>query len=278
MNVEPDTPSLDPPGEPRPAVFFDLDRTIIPGSSMSQFGFAAWKAGLIDPRKVWSDLLRGLLFDWIGESQSVADEMLPRILETLEGHRRTELLELRGPLVTEMLEQARPETLRLLNLHARMGRDCYIVSASAIEIVEQLADELGFTGAIATEAEVVDGTYTGRLAEPFRHGAEKARAIAELAAEKNYDLSLSFAYGDSHNDLPMLELVGIPIAVNPDPKLARVAYQRGWPVVQFAQPHHRAVRRLKFGAVLGGAFLAGWLARHAARAALDGGGRRNEPP
>jgi HAD superfamily hydrolase (TIGR01490 family) len=269
MDAESDAANLTPADEPRPAVFFDLDRTIIPGSSMSQFGFAAWKAGLIDPRKVWSDLVRGLLFDWIGESESVADQMLPRILETLEGHPRSELLELRGPLVEQMLEQARPETLRLLGLHARMGRDCYIVSASAIEIVEMLADELGFTGAIATEAEVVDGTYTGRLAEPFRHGAEKARAIADLAAEKNYDLSLSFAYGDSHNDLPMLELVGIPIAVNPDTKLAGVAYERGWPVVQFAQPHHRAIRRLKVGAALGTFFLAGWLARHAARAALE---------
>ena len=256
------TSNSTPSDEPRPAVFFDLDRTIIPGSSMSQFGFAAWKAGLIDPRKVWSDLLRGLLFDWIGESESVADEMLPRILETLEGHRRSELLELRGPLVEQMLEQARPETLRLLGLHARMGRDCYIVSASAIEIVEKLADELGFTGAIATEAEVVDGTYTGRLAEPFRHGAEKARAIAELAAEMNYDLSLSFAYGDSHNDLPMLELVGIPIAINPDTKLAAVAYERGWPVVQFAQPHHQTIRRIRRGATLAAAFGAGYLARH----------------
>ena len=266
MNPTPDAQSLDPGDEPRPAAFFDLDRTIIPGSSMSQFGFAAWRAGLIDPRGVAGELLRGLVFDWVGESESVADEMLPRILETLEGHRRSELLELRGPLVAEMLEQARPETLRLLGLHVRMGRDCYIVSASAIEIVEKLADELGFTGAIATEAEVIDGTYTGRLAEPFRHGEEKARAIAEIATAKNYDLSLSFAYGDSHNDLPMLELVGIPIAVNPDAKLAAVAYERGWPVVQFAQPHHRAIRRLRVGAALGTSFLAGWLAQSAFRA------------
>ena len=265
MDTGPHDQHLADAGKPRPAVFFDLDRTIIPGSSMSQFGYAAWRAGLIDPRKVWWDLLRGLVFDWVGESGSVADQTLPRILETLEGHRRAELLELRGPLVDEMLAQARPETLRLLRLHVRMGRDCYIVSASAIEIVEKLADELGFTGAIATEAEVVDGTYTGRLAEPFRHGDEKARAIAELAVEKNYDLSLSFAYGDSHNDLPMLELVGIPIAINPDSKLAAVAYERGWPVVQFAQPHHRLIRRARAGAALAVAFGTGYLARHLVR-------------
>ena len=253
--------SVSLPDGPHPAVFFDLDRTLISGSSISQFGMAAWRAGLIDLRHVGGQLLRALMFDWIGEGGAVADQTLPRILRTVEGKKRSELMELRGPLVAQLLEQARPEALRLLGLHARMGRDCYIVSASAIEIVEALADELGFTGAIATEAEVVDGVFTGRLVEPFMHGAEKARAIAELAAEKNYDLSLSFAYGDSHNDLPMLELVGIPIAVNPDTELAEVAYRRGWPVVQFARPHHRAARRAGAGVTVAAAFLAGWLSR-----------------
>lgn len=243
--------------EPRLAVFFDLDRTIIEGSSISQFGMAAWRAGLIDPTKMGTQLIRGFLFDWIGESKDVADDTLPRILETIKGKKQSEMMALRGPLVERMLAEARPETLRLLELHARMRRDCYVVSASAIEIVSKLAEKLGFTGAIATEAEVIDGVYTGRLVEPFRHGEEKARAIARLANERDYDLSLSFAYGDSHHDLPMLELVGIPIAVNPDSKLADVAYERGWPVVQFAKPHHVAARRLKGGATIGAAFAAG---------------------
>jgi len=247
--------------EPRLAVFFDLDRTLIAGSSMSQFGVAALRAGLIDFRSVGRALAGGLLFRWMGESGSVADQTLPRILGSLEGKPRSELLELRGPLLEQLLEQVRPETLRLLRLHARMGRDSYIVSASATEIVEPLAEHLGFTGAIATEAEVVDGVYTGRLVEPFRHGSEKAKAIAYLATEKNYDLSLCFAYGDSHNDLPMLELVGIPIAVNPDSKLATVAYERGWPVVQFARPHHRVKQRARTGSVLAATFAAGWLSR-----------------
>lgn len=99
-----------------------------------------------------------------------------------------------------------------------MGRDCYLVSASAIQIVQTLADELGFAGAIATEAEVVDGVYTGRLARPFLHGIGKADAIAAFAAEKGYDLSLSFAYSDSPNDLPMLELVGIPVGSQVTPR------------------------------------------------------------
>jgi HAD superfamily hydrolase (TIGR01490 family) len=248
--------------ELRPAVFFDLDRTLIAGSSMSQFGIAALRAGLIDIRSVGRALAGGLVFRWIGESGSVADHTLPRILSTLEGKPRSELLDLRGPLLEQLLEQVRPETLRLLRLHARMGRDSYIVSASAIEIVEPLAEHLGFAGAIATEAEVVDGVYTGKLVEPFRHGVEKANAIADLAAREHYDLSLSFAYGDSYNDLPMLELVGIPIAVNPDSRLADVAYQRGWPVVQFAKPHHRIKRRARVGAVLVATFAAGWLSRY----------------
>lgn len=242
-------------------MFFDLDRTIIEGSSISVFGYAAWRAGLIDLRGMRGQLLRGLLFGWIGESEGVAERTLPKILSTIEGKKRSELMDLREPLVNRMLDEARPETLRLLKLHSRMGRDTYVVSASAMEIVELLAERLGFTGAIATEAEVVDGIYTGRLTKPFRHGDEKARAIAELAAEKNYDLSLSFAYGDSHNDLPMLELVGIPVAINPDSKLATIAYERGWPVVDFAKPFHRTIQRLKMVALISVGFAAGWLSR-----------------
>ncbi len=247
--------------EPRIAVFFDLDRTIIEGSSITRFGLAAWRAGIIDVRHIWTELGRAALFGVAGEAKDVADRTVPRLLETIKGRRRSELMELRKPLVEEMLREARPETLRLLRLHARMGRDCYLVSASAIEIVGALADELGFAGAIATEAEVVDGVYTGRLAAPFRHGAEKATAIQQLAAEKGYDLSLSFAYSDSYNDMAMLELVGIPVVVNPDSRLAAVAYERGWPVVQFAHRHHRLVRRLRTGLIMAGAFFAGRLTR-----------------
>ena len=252
--------------EPRIAVFFDLDRTIIEGSSISQFGWAAWRAGLIDLQHVRSELARALAFGIFGEAEDVSHRTIPKLLETIKGRRQSELIELREPLVRKMLDEARPETLRLLRLHARMGRDCYLVSASAIEIVQPLADELGFAGAIATEAEIVDGVYTGRLAAPFRHGTEKANAIAQLAAEKGYDLSLSFAYSDSYNDLAMLELVGIPIAVNPDRRLSNVAYERGWPVVQFAKPHHRLLRRLRITAVLAAGFLAGRLVRRWPRA------------
>ena len=104
---------------------------------------------------------------------------------------------------------------------------------------------------------------------PIHDFVDEARAIAELAAKKNYDLSLSFAYGDSHNDLPMLELVGIPVAINPDAKLADVAYERGWPVVQFAKPRHRAVRRLRTAAMLGAAFCADEARVRAAALALS---------
>ena len=247
--------------EPRIAVFFDLDRTIIEGSSISQFGWAAWRAGLIDLQHVRSELGRALLFEIFGEAEDVSDRTIPKLLVTIKGRRQSELMELREPLVRRMLDEARPETLRLLRLHARMGRDCYLVSASAIEIVQPLANELGFAGAIATEAEVVDGVYTGRLAAPFRHGSEKAHAISRLAIENDYDLSLSFAYSDSYNDMAMLELVGIPIAVNPDRRLADVAYERGWPVVQFAKPHHRLVKRIRIAAGLAAAFAVGRLSR-----------------
>jgi hypothetical protein len=106
----------------------------------------------------------------------------------------------------------RLESRGLIDLHHDAGRDTYIVSASPIEIVDDLADAMGMTGGIGTVAEIVDGVYTGRLAEPFCYGEGKARAIEKLAEEKGYDLRLSYAYSDSAGDLPFLEMVGHPVA------------------------------------------------------------------
>ena len=133
--------------EPRPAVFFDLDRTLIEGSSISQLGVAAWRAGIVDLQHMGLELARGLLFGWLGESSSVADQTLPRILKTIEGKRRSELMELLEPLLDQLLDQVRPETKRLLGLHQQMGRDCYIVSASAVPLDLTLASR-----ALATTA------------------------------------------------------------------------------------------------------------------------------
>jgi HAD superfamily hydrolase (TIGR01490 family) len=140
-------------------------------------------------------------------------------------------------LVAEALEPVlRPlvydEPLRLVERHRERGEPSYIVSAALQEVVEAMATDLGFDGALGTVCEVEDGVYTGRGVRSL-HGEHKALAVRELAGERGYDLAESTAYSDSHTDLPFLEAVGHPIAVNPDRALRRVAAARDWPVLRF---------------------------------------------
>jgi HAD superfamily hydrolase (TIGR01490 family) len=125
------------------------------------------------------------------------------------------------------------EPLRLVQHHRERGERVYVVSATLQEIVEHIAVDLGFDGAIGSTCEVVDGVYTGRSLRAA-HGEGKARALRELAAADGLDLAASTAYSDSYSDLPFLEAVGHPVAVNPDRKLRRVARARGWPTLRFS--------------------------------------------
>jgi HAD superfamily hydrolase (TIGR01490 family) len=126
------------------------------------------------------------------------------------------------------------EPLHLLRRHRDRGERVYIVSATLQEIVEHIAFDLGFDGAIGSTCEIVDGVYTGRTLRAA-HGEGKASAVRELAADEGIDLAASTAYSDSYSDVPFLETVGHPVAANPDRKLQRIARQRGWPVVDFAR-------------------------------------------
>jgi HAD superfamily hydrolase (TIGR01490 family) len=129
------------------------------------------------------------------------------------------------------------EPLDLLGRHRDRGEPVYIVSATLQEIVEELAHELGFDGAIGSTCEIVDGVYTGRSLRAA-HGAGKAAALRELAEAEGLDLAASTAYSDSHTDLPFLEAVGNPVAVNPDRKLRRIARERGWRTLEFRELAH----------------------------------------
>ena len=142
-------------------------------------------------------------------------------------------------LVAESLEPVlRPlvygEPLRLVERHRERGERSYIVSAALQEVVDAVAADLGFDGALGTLCEVEDGVYTGRGIRSL-HGENKAEAVRELASAEGIDLDASTAYSDSHTDLPFLEVVGKPVAVNPDRALRRIAAARGWPVLRFSQ-------------------------------------------
>jgi phosphoserine phosphatase len=103
---------------------------------------------------------------------------------------------------------------------------------------------LVFDGGIGARSEVRDGVYTGRPEGPFTYREGKAQAIREVAAREGFDLSESWAYSDSESDLPMLRVVGHPVAVNPDAELARIAREEGWEIMRF----DRLGRRLRLAA------------------------------
>jgi HAD superfamily hydrolase (TIGR01490 family) len=239
------------------AAFFDLDRTLIAGSSAFTFAIAAWRKDMVPSRQFLSDARGAIAFKLRGDSgdhERVA-KVRERVLHAVTGNQQQDLVALNETIVPKLLEKVRPEAKKLLESHHRRGHGTYIVSASPVEIVEPLAQALGMTAGLGTRAVVEDGVYTGELVGPFCYGPGKVQAIAEVAHWEGFDLSRCYAYSDSASDLPMLEAVGHPVAVNPDARLGAVAAERGWPVVIFRRRTKQVVRRSTAG--VGAAALAG---------------------
>lgn len=228
--------------ETRAAAFFDLDRTLIAGSSAFVFGRAAWQNGMMPTTELLSDARKAVTFRFTGASDEKANAVRDRILQAITGRGTEELLALADEVIPRLLDDVRKESQGFIDLHSDAGRDTYLVTASPIEIVQNLALELNMTGAIATVAETVDGVYTGGLSEPFCYGPAKADAIRRVADREGYDLHRCYAYSDSVSDLPMLEVVGHPVAVNPDSGLEAVARTRGWPIVEFSRTARKVIK------------------------------------
>ena len=239
----------------RGAAFFDLDRTIIGGSSVFALGMAAYRAGMVSTRELLSDATNAATFLFAGASDEKTEAVKNRVLQAIAGVPVERMAELGDQIIPRLESDVRREARGLLDLHHAADRDTYIVSASPIEIVGDFATALGLTGGIGTVAAIEDGIYTGELAEPFCYGEGKAIAIRKVAEERDYDLRLSYAYTDSAGDLPMLEIVGHPVAVNPDRTLESIAYHRGWPIVEFSRTRKTVVKRTT--AAVGAAGMAG---------------------
>jgi HAD superfamily hydrolase (TIGR01490 family) len=216
---------------PGAAAFFDLDRTLLRRSSALALAPTFRERGLISRRQMARAAAWQLMFMLRGASAETVKRAAEGGLLVLRGYSPKEM----QALVVDSLECVlKPlvyaESLDLVELHRRRGEPVYIVSATLQEIVQVIADDLGFDGALGTIVEVEDGKYTGRATRSL-HAENKARCIRELG----YDLDASTAYSDSHTDLPFLEAVGHPVVVNPDRKLRRIAVQRGWPVLEFGR-------------------------------------------
>jgi HAD superfamily hydrolase (TIGR01490 family) len=224
------------------AAFFDLDRTLLRRSSALALAGSFRDRGLISRRQLAKAAAWQLLFVLRGASHEAVRRAAEDGLVVLRGFTPAEMRD----LVAEAMEPVlRPlvyaEPLHLIEQHRSRGDCVYIVSATLQEIVQAIADELGFDGALGTVCEVRDGAYTGKALRAL-HAENKATCVRELAESRGFDLAECTAYSDSHTDLPFLEAVGHPVVVNPDRELRRVAADRGWPVVEFsthAYPHAR---------------------------------------
>jgi HAD superfamily hydrolase (TIGR01490 family) len=225
------------------AAFFDLDRTLLRRSSALALAGAFRDRGLIGRRQLARAALWQLLFVARGANAEAVRRAAEDGLVVLKGFRPDDMRQ----LVADALEPVlRPlvyrEPLALVEQHRRRGEPAYIVSTALQEIVDAIADDLGFAGALGTVCEVSDGVYTGRSLRAL-HGEAKADAVRELARREEIDLSASTAYSDGAADLPLLEAVGTPVAVNPDRTLRKIARERRWEVLEFSQRAYPAARR-----------------------------------
>jgi HAD superfamily hydrolase (TIGR01490 family) len=224
------------PAVGRSAAFFDLDKTVIAKSSALAFGRPFYRDGLISRRDVVKAAYAQLMFRLGGADDQTMARLRDYLAELCKGWQVDQV----SQIVTETLHElinpyVYAEAAGLIAEHQAAGRDVVLVSASGEEMVRPIGAELGVTDVIATRMRIEDGRYTGEVAF-YAAGPSKVQAVRELAAERGYDLADSYAYSDSISDVPMLESVGHPTAVNPDRGLRKVAAERAWPTLEFRHP------------------------------------------
>ncbi|MEA2448485.1 MAG: hypothetical protein QOG63_417 [Thermoleophilaceae bacterium] len=244
--------SIDFGAMPRAAAFFDLDKTLIEGSSAIHVGRAAYRRGLVTRRQLAKDLWANVKFRLRGSTDQETDALRERILHAVAGHRVVDLARLTPEILAGILPRVYPQMLDVAWGHQDAGRPVYIVTAASQEMAAMLAHVLGFDGGIGVRSEVQDGHYTGRPDGPFTYREGKPVAMREVAEREDLDLAESWAYSDSESDLPMLRAVGHPVVVNPDVALLGVARDEGWQVMTFDRLRRR-LRLAGFGLALGAA-------------------------
>ncbi|MGH9045490.1 MAG: HAD family hydrolase [Acidimicrobiales bacterium] len=219
------------------AAFFDLDKTVITKASMAAFTRPLRRERLINRRTALRAAASQLVYAQMGAGEARLGTLRETLLSLTKGWDRTRVRQIvRETLLQTVEPLIYAEALDLMTSHHEKGERVYLVSASPEEVVLPMAELLGADGTICSQAEVDrQGRYTGKMAF-FADGASKARAIASLATSVGIDLGISSAYSDSAADLPMLELVGRPVAVNPDRALVKLARERGWERCEFTKP------------------------------------------
>ncbi len=252
----------------RAAAFFDLDKTLMAGSSGMQFARVATRQGIVGRRQLASWAVEHLRYRLRGTTDERTAEVLRVARELIAGVPAKTIERMSPEVMAAILPRVYPQMLDEVHTHQDAGRATFIVSAAGNDVVESLAHVLGMEGGIGTRYEVdAEGNFTGRFDGPFVYGPGKVEAMQVFATEHDINLGDSYAYSDSLSDQPMLRAVGHPVAVNPDPPLAEIARQEGWQTMRF----ERLGRRLVAVAITLLATIAGFGASRVAT-------RRKPPP
>ncbi len=226
----------------RAAALFDLDKTLMAGSSGMQFARVATRQGIVSRRQLASWGVEHLRYRLRGTTDERTGEVLRVARELIRGVPAVTIARMQPEVMAAILPRVYPQMLAEVYAHQDAGRPTFIVSAAGHDVVEALAAVLGMEGGIGTRYEVdAEGEFTGRLDGPFVYGPGKVEAMEMFAAAHEIDLTASYAYSDSLSDLPMLRAVGNPVAVNPDPPLAAIAKEEGWQTLRFERLGRRLV-------------------------------------
>lgn len=230
-----DSHHISPPADLTAAAFFDVDNTLVQGSSLVHFSRGLAARNYFTYGDLWKFIFAQAKFQLTGRenSEDVAAGRR-KALAFIEGRSTAELIGLGEEIYDEIIaDKIWPGTRALAQMHLDAGQQVWLVTATPYELAETIAKRLGFTGALGTLAESENGVFTGRLVGDILHGLGKAHAVRALAIREGLNLKRCTAYSDSSNDVPMLSLVGTAVAINPDADLRETARKRGWEIRDF---------------------------------------------
>jgi len=238
------------------AAFFDLDKTILAKSSSFAFARPFYQGGLIGRSDVIRSAYAQFVFLASGADHDQMETMREYMSALVTGWEVEKVQQIVAETLDEIVDpMVYEEAVQLIEEHRTAGRDIIIISSSGTDVVEPIGARLGADVAIGTQVAIEDGRYTGEILF-YAYGEGKAEAMKSLAAERGYNLADCYAYSDSQTDLPMLEAVGHPVAVNPDSALRAVAIERNWPIQDFATPVEIREQVQRRNAVAAGAGMA----------------------